>query len=103
MDKRFEYGSATAMLSEIDDHVYLLSSVFARERGKGHATRLMQDIVDYVDEHEGVIFLTAQQYGHPTDGLNNRELLKFYSKFGFARDDRYPKPPFRMIRYFRGE
>ncbi len=100
MDKRFQYGSATATLSQVDDYLYLLHSVFSRERGKGHATALMQDIALFADDAEATIFLTVQQFGNPRDALNNKELVKFYSKFGFVRDERF-RQPVRMIRYYK--
>jgi len=101
MEHRFQHASATARLAIFPDGTALLSSLRSQARWRGHASGLMRDITSYADEHGLTIFLTVQAYGHPTNGLNNRELEKFYERFGFVRDARFPKPPFRMIRYLK--
>lgn len=76
------YGSASLLLHIQGDQA-AISSLYANDRRKGDATELMRRTVEYADEHGLTLHLKAQQFGHPTDGPNNKQLVAFYEQFGF--------------------
>lgn len=54
-------------------------------RGKGHATNLMRWLCELADKYHVKLVLFANNFGHDKEpgSLNNRQLFKFYSQFGF--------------------
>jgi hypothetical protein len=95
--KVFKYESADAVLViNEENRVAAVTNVFSRIHKQGHATGLMKLIVEYADAESMDLRLRAQQYGSAT-GLNNKQLVDFYKKFGFAREES-DKPGFMMIR-----
>lgn len=96
---RFKFESATASLRQFDTSVpWVLSSVFSRDRGKGHATGLMEQIVAYADEHDIEIQLLVKRFKYTdSKALDNEQLRAFYEKFGFEWDGE-KSLPLRMIR-----
>lgn len=81
---KFNYEFATARLTIWDNGVAFVSGVHSRVRGKGHATKVLSDIIDYADAQGLTLQLHVQQYGPPQDTLNNKQLEEFYGKFGFV-------------------
>lgn len=83
-------GGASAVLTEIAKGCYSLSSVYSKRLGQGDGRRLMEEITDYADERGAEISLVVKRYGYPRgEGLNNRQLVEFYQKFGFQLDSTY--------------
>jgi GNAT superfamily N-acetyltransferase len=89
---KFKYRSARASISIIDNHIGLLGSVHAQERRKGHASGLMQQVVDYADQQGLQLRLVVQRYGHPAETMDNHQLESFYGRFGFLRDPESSRP-----------
>ena len=93
---RFSYKSASAYLTQIDTHMYLLASLWSDNRRQGHARKLMEEIEQFVVEESSDILLIVaayDQYGR--FALTNQDLIDFYLRLGFYIDD--PRPPVRMI------
>ena len=82
---RFQYESATAKIRVSEtEPIATLTSVYAKERGKGHASGLMRTITEYADANELSLFLSVLRFGHPVqESLDNDALVQFYQKFGF--------------------
>lgn len=96
----FKYGSARAKLYQLESDLFALSDLWSEERGKGHATKVLQQIVDFADMERVTIKLIVQPYGHPiATSLDNRKLEGFYQRFGFERDEGGNPPPYTMTRY----
>lgn len=82
----FRHESATARLTDWKDSTAALSCVYSKEKGKGHATTLLQKIVTFADtQGYRVVYLEAQRYGPKhSQSLNDSQLVDFYSQFGFV-------------------
>ena len=90
--KGFMFDSATAKLAVYDDETAYLSNVFSRRRGLGHASKVMNMVTDYADEHGLYLYLEAKQYGYSdSKALRNEDLVVFYEKFGFIRIGNSPE------------
>lgn len=90
MRKEFEHETATAAVRHHGGGLASLVNMFSRTRRKGHATALMQKVVDYADEQHLTLMLVAQRHSITT-GLNDEQLVEFYKKFGFrVRDNTLP-------------
>lgn len=59
-----------------------ITRLWAKQRRRGHATRLMEHICEWADQNEIVLFLEVGRYGHPI-GPDNEILEAFYKSFGF--------------------
>ncbi|QDH47949.1 acetyltransferase [Arthrobacter phage Xenomorph] len=79
-----KHESASLQLHDFGNGMASISHVFAKERRKGHASALMEKLVEYADDHNLVLNLEVRRYGHPI-GPGNLELEAFYRKFGFIR------------------
>lgn len=94
---RFTYGQASAYIFPLDEDTYAISNVWSTERGVGHGTGVMEEIINWADAYEVTLRLVVQRYGNPNwPGLDNQQLIRFYEKFGFVADD--AKPPVSMTR-----
>lgn len=80
---KFNHELATARVALWDDGTGFISGVYSRSRGKGHGTRVMQDIIDYADKYNLKLQLDVQRYGDPHGGKDNQELEDWYASFGF--------------------
>lgn len=50
----------------------------------------MGQVCDWADDNNAVLFLIVQRYSYPRgEGMNNHQLIEFYSKFGFQLDSDY--------------
>ena len=78
----FRHGSASAVLVAYKVGPSLVTTLYSNDPGKGHANAVMQEIVDYADEHGLSLALSARQFNNER-GLNNSQLILFYEKFGF--------------------
>jgi ribosomal protein S18 acetylase RimI-like enzyme len=83
---RFGYESATAIVIDMEDGRYILSSVNSEDRGNGHATILLEIITEYADERGMDLKLVAVPCGDdpPMDSL---QLKAFYERFDFVAFD----------------
>lgn len=93
----FRHESASANLHIWDDNRSTLSEVFAEQPGLGHGTELLRKVAAYADLHNLHILIAVQQFFYRDNrGLNNQQLVSFYSKFGFERIP--DTKPIQMIR-----
>jgi hypothetical protein len=85
----FEHKSARCELVVWDDIPLLasLSEVHSAVKGQGHATRLLNDVIDYADKNGLTIASAAQPYGDEEGALSFTQLINFYKKFGFVFAD----------------
>ncbi|ASR80293.1 acetyltransferase [Arthrobacter phage JEGGS] len=79
-----KHESASLQLHDFGNGMASVSHVFAKERRKGHASALMEKLVEYADDHNLVLNLEVRRYGHPI-GPDNEILKSFYSKYGFVQ------------------
>ena len=80
-------GGATCRLYDYKSHLYI-SSVYTepQERGKGFASQMMQEIVDFAKAtNQKVQLEVGAFYRDAPATLNNDQLLAFYGKFGFQK------------------
>jgi GNAT superfamily N-acetyltransferase len=101
MELRKEYEEAIEKLfiteTDIDLDLSLLR-IKHEKRGKGFATKIMDDLIDYANDTNKIIHLTpSKEFGSDIDRLTN-----FYKDFDFVlnkgknRDSRFKS---KMIRY----
>lgn len=93
----FMYKGASLRLTPMSEDVYALSSLISLDRGKGHATAVMERVAEYADDKNITLRLVVQRFGKPRDGLDNRQLQAFYECFGFVVEGDQ-RPPFHMVR-----
>lgn len=79
----FNHLSASLKLTIWDAKNASLSDVYSAEKGKGHATKLLGKVMNFVDESGVTIFTAAEAYGSEPR-LSNAQLKAFYEKFGFV-------------------
>lgn len=100
MDKyveEFKYESARCTVTVVGENG-LLSHVYSRTRGQGHATVLLTNVIEWADKNGLQLHLYVRGYGGPVQTmLSNSQLELFYGKFGFVRADEYDTFP-KMIR-----
>lgn len=90
---KFQHETASAHLTYVDRRVVVLNNLWAEERGSGHATGLLNEIIGYADAKQLTILLVAQRYGNPNrSALNNTQLEQFYAKFGFEQHGTQKRP-----------
>lgn len=90
----FFEGSASVQLQSLGGESYLVHNLWAAEKRKGHGTAVMEKACAYADTHALALTLVASQYGHD-EGMNNKQLEKFYKSLGFVT---MAKRPIMMIR-----
>ena len=96
---RFSHKSASARLVVWGPYDATLSNVISTDRGKGHATRLLEKVMDYADRHELSVVLLVQAFQYADKmSPDNAGLARWYRKFGFedCEDDNVLR---RMIRH----
>jgi GNAT superfamily N-acetyltransferase len=91
----FQHESATVRLRYTADARALVIGLYSKDRNKGHATELMNKVVQYADDRSVTLALIAQQFGQPI-GPDNAYLEKFYARFGFVRE--FPFSCIYMVR-----
>lgn len=79
---KFKHETAQVQLIVWENGDATVSALYSKERKQGHATALMQQVVEYADERNMRLILDAQQFGHPI-GPDNSYLVAFYERFGF--------------------
>lgn len=79
-----KFESASCRIKEKDGYIWL-TNVYARKRGLGHGTRLMELVTEYADAHSMDLCLVVQAYNSVANKgiLTNGQLILFYKKFGF--------------------
>lgn len=83
----FHHQSASCEVF-LDNGVGLVHRVYSKDRGRGQGSALLRRVTEWADENGLELFLRAQAYGHPVQTiLDNNQLIKFYEKFGFERED----------------
>lgn len=81
----FKNGIAAVKLAHMHDDRVMLSNLFSRIPGKGHGTDVMKKAVEYADQNGLTIVLVVGRYAYPDGrGLDNKQLVEFYKKFGFT-------------------
>lgn len=89
----FKLQSAQVTLHFEEGDTARLTGLFSKEPGRGHASALMTEVMNYADKHELSLYLEVQRFGDPHWGLDNLQLISFYERFGFdlVNDDRRPR------------
>ena len=83
----FRYESASCEVMIVSGRG-MVHRVYSQTRGRGHANRLLQQVTEWADENDLELYLRAQGYGGPVQTmLDNNQLIKFYEKHGFVRED----------------
>ncbi len=90
---KFTYKSAGARLTLWNDGTGHVSGVYSRERGKGHATKVMKELLVYTDKFEVDLLLEVSPYGEGDERLTRGQLMEFYGKLGFVETDDEGWPP----------
>ena len=80
---KLESAQATLKYDPDEDNVALLDGLHSRIRGQGHASALLQTIIDFADKRGLYLWLKVQRYSDPHGGLDNSQLIRLYEKFGF--------------------
>lgn len=80
---KFKQATASALLHEYDHGLSRLSNLQSIEKQSGHATAVMQDIVEYLDDNELRCVLKVGRFGSVREGMSNPQLITFYEKFDF--------------------
>lgn len=97
---RFNYESSQLNLifAPNDPKLAKISNLYSQIKGKGHASKLLNEVVRYADKHGIHLWLEVQRYGDSRQGLDNKQLIKLYESFGFdvVNDG---KKPVMMGRY----
>lgn len=88
----FTYRGAKVTLTYEDDYTAKLSALYSENRGKGEATAVMMEAMQFADKHGTALWLEVQRYGDWRNSLDNKQLINFYGRFGFdlVEDDRQP-------------
>lgn len=96
----FKYLSATVEIAEsFGEPTWKVVNLKSEEPGRMHATVLMTGLCEWADERKIDLFLIAQASGDPRKGtLNNDQLMRFYEKFGFKKDNDHRIRPNKMLR-----
>lgn len=89
----FTYGDAQVTLSYEDDRTAKLTALYSESRGKGEATAVMMEAMQFADKQGTALWLEVQRYGDWRNSLDNKQLITFYERFGFdlVSDDRHPR------------
>lgn len=84
---RISFESASASIKEVNGE-HMLVNVYARDRGKGHASGLMDRVIYYADKNQLRLKLIARPYKTVARGdvLSPEALVEFYRKYGFVTD-----------------
>jgi len=87
----FIYGDNIATIEinrfdKQDENEVVLQDIFTVEKGVGNGKKTMQDIVDVADTLNYKITLDAKPFGNIGNRLEIRDLVNFYSSFGFEVD-----------------
>lgn len=81
----FHAENARLKISLLPNREAMLSDLYSREPRKGHATAVMKKAVEFADERGVTLYLQAKRYGY-SRGLDNKQLVSFYEKFGFVKE-----------------
>ncbi len=82
MSTTIKHKSASLTLRPLEDNKVWLADLYAEERMQGHATELLQKVINQADEDGIILQLDARQYGD-THGMTTGALIIFYESFGF--------------------
>lgn len=80
-----ERALAVAEISKLPDKTWYFNRIFVPDKYRNHgiATKLMEKLIDIVNEHKIVICCDINPYGD----LSYSQLKQFYKKYGFIEDD----------------
>lgn len=81
---KFRFKSASASVTLFSEDLGTIHSLYSRVRKEGHATELMSHICRWADSKNIALCLSAQGYGGG-EIMENKQLIDFYSQFGFHR------------------
>ena len=79
--KHFKYESASLFVKPFAN-AYKVMNVNSTKLRQGHATVLMQQLIDWADANDFTLVLEARQYLNAR-GMSTAKLVLFYEKFGF--------------------
>ncbi len=79
----FFYGGASVETELSWRNVMNIWNLKSADRGKGHASALMDYVTKYADEMGFTLTLNAYASGGE-DGLNQKQLMDFYKRKGFV-------------------
>jgi GNAT superfamily N-acetyltransferase len=91
------YKSASLRLQPLQDQVYILRSLYSIKPRQGHATGLLELVTAWADRSGVTLLLTAKQYGN-VHGMTDKQLVKFYQKFGFVLTEEAGSHGYPMVR-----
>lgn len=77
------YKSASVELLRFDTYT-IVQRLYSGEPKQGHATELMQQVIEFADRERIKLVLEARQFGNPY-GLSTEQLKTFYGRFGFTQ------------------
>lgn len=60
-----------------------LSNLYSVSRGQGYASVLLGQVCAWADKNGIHLWLVARPYGSPRNGLDGKNLVAFYERFGF--------------------
>lgn len=69
-----------------DEDTITVSSLYSEFRRRGHATELMQRVIELADAMDRNLILRVQPYGDD-ERIEKKRLIEFYEKFGFVKSD----------------
>lgn len=78
----FDYESASVWLKPYNGYMKVYN-LYSKTPRQGHATKLMEAVVEYADKVGCELFIIAKQYSNPR-GLTDEQLKEFYGRFGFV-------------------
>jgi len=80
----FTYESASCHLIIWNEGIRAsLGDVCSKKRRCGHATKLLETVMQFVDECGLETLTAACAYPEISDGLSTLQLIEFYGRFGF--------------------
>lgn len=82
-----------------EDHSGRLSELYSISRGQGYASKLMEMICEWADKNDVYLWLVARPYGNPRGALDNKQLIRFYERFGFHKTSESRKDRCAMGRF----
>jgi GNAT superfamily N-acetyltransferase len=70
-----------------------LLALHSKQRGQGHASRALEDLIAFATSNGLSISVYAKQWAGDTGGLNTLQLADFYARHGFVTGDDYRPDP----------
>jgi GNAT superfamily N-acetyltransferase len=82
---RFDRDDAIADIKN-DGNWWYFNRIYTppQYRNKGYGTKVLKQVIAWADKEGQHIYLDRNAYGAETGGLNDAQLEKWYSKYGFV-------------------